>query len=98
MPVTVIVNLTFRPGRVADGVAELKRILPDTRSFDGIASLDVVRDQADPDRVALIEQWQARENQERYMDWRNETGTLVALGEMLAGPPEVTYFDVLSDV
>ena len=62
MPVAVIVHLRFRPGRAREGLAELTTILPDTRSFDGFTSVDVVRDQAEPDHVALLLRWQGREN------------------------------------
>jgi len=41
----------------------------------------------------LIESWDSREHYEKYFAWRQESGALAALGEMLAGPPNLRYFD-----
>jgi len=54
----------------------------------------VVKQQQDnPTVMVLIESWDSREHYEKYFAWRQESGALAALGEMLAGPPNLRYFD-----
>ena len=43
--------------------------------------------------MVLYELWDSRGHQERYLQWRSETGTLDRLGALVAAPPKIQYFD-----
>jgi quinol monooxygenase YgiN len=72
-------------------VPGLMESLSDTRAFDGCESVETYVDQDDPDRVYLWEKWTTRENYEKYIAWRIETGMLEALAPVLVKPMTPTH-------
>lgn len=93
MSVLVIVELTTKPERTSEFVPLLAALLPGTRGFDGCEVCNVYVDQDDPTRFSIVETFTSRAHYERYFAWRVESGDLVALGELLAGPPVHHYLD-----
>ena len=51
--------------------------------------------QDEPLNLVLLETWETREQYEKYLAWRSETGALEALGAMLSQAPSIRYFDNL---
>ena len=37
--------------------------------------------------------WEAKEQQLSYLGWRKERGDIDKLGELLAAPPEIVFFE-----
>lgn len=91
MSVTVTVEIKSKPGEGDKLVALFKDLLPDTRKYDGCISIDLYRNQDDPDVVILVEQWESAEHHTSYRNWRQETGTMDALGTMIAAPPGMNH-------
>lgn len=98
MPVMVILELHIKPEAVDDVVAGLAADLPDTRAYEGNLSVEVLRNQADSGHITLVERWQERANQEKYIAWRTETGSMERTVAASSSPPTITYYDELSDV
>ena len=98
MPVTVILELHMKAETVEDVLQGLAADLPDTRAYKGNLSVDVVRDQADPCHITLIERWQERADQEAYIAWRTSTGSMEQTIAASAAPPTITYYDEMQDV
>ncbi|HEY3603284.1 MAG TPA: antibiotic biosynthesis monooxygenase [Sporichthyaceae bacterium] len=67
-------------------------VLPDTRAYDGCVSVTTHRDLDDPSKIFLIEVWDSREHQQKYLAWRVETGLMDAIGPMLAGAPVISAY------
>jgi quinol monooxygenase YgiN len=95
MSVIVILELQSKPETLDELNSTLKNILPDTRAYDGCQSVQVNINQDDSCNLVLIEKWESRQHNEKYMGWRTETGALAALGEMLSQPPSLRYYDDL---
>jgi quinol monooxygenase YgiN len=93
MSVTVLLEVLSKPESIDELKQTLKAILPDTRSYDGCISVQVVLNQDDPLNLILNETWESRAHYEKYFAWRAETGGLEALGKMLSASPSVRYFD-----
>ena len=72
----------------------LRGSLHETRAFDGAEVVELWRNERNPDVVSVFERWASRQHQEKYFAWRMSTGSLNALGPLLSGPPQVTWFDV----
>ena len=53
----------------------------------------MVQNQDDTNTLVLIEQWDTRGQYEKYLAWRQESGTLAKIVELLDGPPSIRYFD-----
>jgi quinol monooxygenase YgiN len=93
MPVTVILDLHLKPESVPDVLASLAKDLPDTRAFDGCLSVQTVRKQDDPGNVSLIERWESKEHQQRYLAWRaSQTGD-PRIAEATTAPITFTWYD-----
>ena len=95
MAVTVIVDLLGKPGSADEIMSFVRSIVPDTRTFDGFQSVTMHQNQDDPDLLVLREQWESREQQEKYLAWRTERGDFATIVGMLAEAPSIRYFDAV---
>ena len=96
MPITVILQLQFKPEVADEVVVGLEQDLSATRDYDGNLSVVLVRDQADPAHVTVIERWQERSDQESYIGWRQSTGALEATAAVTTVPPTITHYDEIA--
>lgn len=96
MPVTVIVELSAKPG-VVDEVKSIlvNEILPGTRQAPGCQSIELYSNQDDPTSVIAIQLWDKREDYEAYLAKRDAagTGTKGRLADMLSGQRQIRFFD-----
>ncbi|MDP7642977.1 MAG: putative quinol monooxygenase [Alphaproteobacteria bacterium] len=97
MAVTVILEVKAKAGTGDDLLATFREIFPETRGYDGCIALDTYRNQDDPDVIVLIEKWRSRGQYEKYLGWRQDSGTFGRVAEGFAGAPSIRYFD-LTDV
>lgn len=98
MPVTVIVDMHAKPDKLDDVIQGLTAMLPGTRAFDGCLAVSTVQAEDDPAHIRLVERWNDKADQERYLAWRVESGGTTALAEYFVGPPSFTYFHELEGV
>lgn len=93
MTVSVLLEVHGKPGNAQMLKDTFKKILPDTRAYDGCQGVEVVANQDDPECILLIERWESRSHYEKYLGWREETGFVAELVDMLDQPPSIRYFD-----
>jgi quinol monooxygenase YgiN len=96
MSVKVILEVQSKSDSIDQLKSTLENILPDTKSYEGCVGVQVIGNQDDPLNLILLETWESRAHYEKYLAWRDETGALQALGEMLSQPPSIRYFDDLN--
>ena len=84
MSVLVILEIPVKKERIEDFFDYLRDNLVDTRSYKGCIRLETYHEMENS-KVLLIEEWEKIENQESYMQWRNETGLVEALEEFIDG-------------
>lgn len=92
MSVIVTVHFPTKPEAADDFYASLLALLPDTRAYDGCIKVTTHRDLDNSANIFLIEEWETREHQQKYLAWRVETGLMDAIGPALAGPPTITAY------
>ena len=95
MSTMVLIELQVKPEAVNDMKALMKELLPDTRAYDGCQSVELYDNLDATGNLVLYEQWDSREHQQRYLDWRAKTGVLDKLGAKLVAQPNIRYFDRL---
>jgi quinol monooxygenase YgiN len=88
----VTVDLAVEPAKLPEFLAFVKELLPDTRAYDGIRSIDVLVDEGNPGHVVFFEIWESRPHYDRYLAWRTETGALANMGNYLTAPPAISHF------
>ena len=52
----------------------------------------------DPNLVYLWEKWRTRADQEKYLKWRTESGSMAAMGAILDGPAQFLHLDHHADI
>lgn len=90
---TVTLLFPCQPGKGKDLLEILTTALVETRAYDGCVSVETYFDSDQPDSIVLIEKWDSRVQNEKYMKWRIETGLVDMLTPILAAPLEVRYLE-----
>jgi len=93
MSVTILLDLTAKPGSMEDLKNIFIEILPATRSYDGCEGLEVKINSDDANNLVIVERWQSRQHYEKYFAWRQETGLIDRLGPVLGAPPSVRFLE-----
>jgi quinol monooxygenase YgiN len=93
MSTIVLLEIQVKPEAVDEMKAFLKRILPDTRAYDGCQGIDIYGNLDKPGNLVFYERWASRQHYEKYLAWRTETWAVAQLGAMLAAPPSIRYFE-----
>lgn len=88
---TVLIEIICVAGMGPEYVERLMPLLVDTRAFKGCELVDVYTDEDSPDTVFLWEKWATRSDQEAYLAWRTETGTLDEMGRYMAVDPRFIH-------
>lgn len=91
--VTYVMNL--KP-EVADAFCEtLPKMLPDTRAFKGCRSVNFFRNHADPNKIILIEEWDAKEDYEAYLAWRASENPDRNISDLFSTPSAPEYWTLV---
>jgi quinol monooxygenase YgiN len=92
MPVTVLLELKFKPESVATAREVMSSALKDTRAFGGNLATDVIVDEDDEAHWIIYERWESVEQDEAYRSFRAGEGKIVELPPLLAAPPVKTRY------
>lgn len=97
MTLTVLLDLQLKPESAAAAPAMLRKILAQTRVFDGCLGVDVLVDTENAAHVILLERWASAEADATYRQWRAGAGS-TELGSLLASAPQLSQFETASDI
>jgi quinol monooxygenase YgiN len=92
VPVTVLLELKFKPESVATAREVMGTALKDTRAFSGNLVTDVIVDEDDEAHWVIYERWESVEQDEAYRSYRAGEGKIVELPPLLAAPPVKTRY------
>jgi quinol monooxygenase YgiN len=98
MATTTILDMRFKPEAVDDAQELLKRVLGETRTFDGCLGVKVIQDKDDPTHLIAIEEWESLEKDGAYREWRAGDGAITELPALLAGAPSLSICEQRSDI
>jgi quinol monooxygenase YgiN len=73
----------------------LKKILPDTKAYDGFVSIDICHSLDAIKKFVFFEQWKSRKHYGKYLAWRIETGVIEQMTVMSVEPPTISYYDFI---
>ena len=72
----------------------LKRVFPDTRSYDGCQDITAYLSE-DGQTIVMVEHWISKEHYQKYLAWRKQTGVFADLTALLRDQPTIRFFDVI---
>lgn len=94
MAITATLELRFKPELLDEARTIIRRVLGETRAFDGNLGVEVLVDENDPAHWIAYETWESPEHDAAYREFRAGPGAITDLGALLAGPPVLTWFTV----
>jgi quinol monooxygenase YgiN len=97
MAITSILDMHFKPEAVDEAPERLKRILDETRAFDGCLGVKVIQDKDDPGHLIAVEEWESLEKDGAYREWRAGDGA-TDLPALLAAAPSLSVCEPRSDI
>lgn len=98
MSITATLELRFKPDRLEEARAVVRRVLAETREFDGNEGVDVFIDQDDPSHWIAYESWESKAHDDAYRIFRAGPGEIKDLGPLLAAAPVLTWFGLDDDL
>jgi quinol monooxygenase YgiN len=93
--VVLLVTLTARPGKEAEGEDFLKALLEPTHREDGCLLYAIHRGVEDPLQMAFVERWESRELLEKHRASDHIQTALVEVGEFFSDGPVITIYEAL---
>ncbi|MGH7885485.1 MAG: putative quinol monooxygenase [Thermodesulfobacteriota bacterium] len=97
MSIMIIVDAKLKDDKVEDAKKLFAELLPDTRGFEGCEGITMILNQEDPANMVLVEKWASKSHYEKYHHWREETGSLNRIRELLDGPPKRRFFEIVNE-
>jgi quinol monooxygenase YgiN len=74
--VIITVDMVIKPELAEAVCASIPAMFEDTVKFKGFHSIRVVRHQDQPNRLLIVEHWDAEDDYKAYQAWRNRDGGL----------------------
>lgn len=65
-----------------------------TKTFKGFQAIDLTYNVEDPNNWVITEVWNSKEDYEKYLQFRQEDGTLNQVAAVCRGAPSVRIFDI----
>lgn len=94
--IVVRFKVKCRPETAEQAMAAFQEVVPPSREVEGVISFDIGRDLVDPDSFLAVEVFEDRAALDRQESLPVVQETLGLLGDLLAGEPEATIFQVSS--
>ncbi|MBT5488960.1 MAG: hypothetical protein HOH52_06445 [Halieaceae bacterium] len=66
-----------------------------TRTFDGFQTIDLTYNVEDPSNWVITERWDSKEDYQKYLQFRQEDGTLDEVASVCRDAPSVRIFDIV---
>jgi quinol monooxygenase YgiN len=95
MSVTILLRMRVKEESITAFEEGFAAMLPDTRAYDGCRKVEVHRQLDSPTTYMAVEEWDSKEHYERYLEWRNQSGTLGLFAETLSEPPALSFLEPL---
>ena len=93
MSILVIFEFNAKPEHTKDITTFLRDGLFHTRGFDGCNSITIHENQDDRNNIVFVENWDSKEQYEKYLAWRTDRGDVDKLISWMASPPSIRRFD-----
>jgi quinol monooxygenase YgiN len=91
-----LVSVSIRPEKRDNWLELIRQNAARTRGEQGCESYQITEDVETPDKFAIVERWASVEAQYNHFRAPEFAELMGALGDIIAGPPEVSINEVAS--
>ena len=95
MTVSVLLEGFLKEGERDGFTALLTDKFKVTRTFDGFQTIDLTYNVEDPSNWVITELWDTKEEYQKYLQFRQEDGTLDEVASVCRDAPSVRIFDIV---
>ena len=95
MTVSVLLEGFLKEGERDGFTALLTEKFKVTRTFDGFQTIDLTYNVEDPSNWVITELWDTKEEYQKYLQFRQEDGTLDEFASVCRDAPSVRIFDIV---
>jgi quinol monooxygenase YgiN len=95
MTVSVLLEGFLKEGERDGFTALLTEKFKVTRTFDGFQTIDLTYNVEDPSNWVITERWDSKEDYQKYLQFRQEDGTLDEVASVCRDAPSVRIFDIV---
>ena len=95
MTVSVLLEGFLKEGERDGFTALLTEKFKVTRTFDGFQTIDLTYNVEDPSNWVITELWDTKEEYQKYLQFRQEDGTLNEVASVCRDAPSVRIFDIV---
>ena len=95
MTVSVLLDGFLKEGERDGFTALLTEKFKVTRTFDGFQTIDLTYNVEDPSNWVITELWDSKEEYQKYLQFRQEDGTLDEVASVCRDAPSVRIFDIV---
>ena len=95
MTVSVLLEGFLKEGERDGFTALLTEKFKVTRTFDGFQTIDLTYNVEDPGNWVITELWDTKEEYQKYLQFRQEDGTLDEVASVCRDAPSVRIFDIV---
>lgn len=92
MSTFAVLELEFKPDELDAARTVLRRVLSETRGFDGCLGVEGFQDPENGARWVLFERWASAEHDAAYRTFRAGPGAVTDLAALLAAAPLLKVF------
>jgi heme-degrading monooxygenase HmoA len=95
MTVSVLLEGFLKEGERDGFTALLTEKFKVTRTFDGFQTIDLTYNVEDTSNWVITELWDTKEEYQKYLQFRQEDGTLDEVASVCRDAPSVRIFDIV---
>jgi len=95
MTVSVLLEGFLKEGERDGFTALLTEKFKVTRTFDGFQTIDLTYNVEDPSNWVITELWDTKEEYQKYLQFRQEDGTVDEVASVCRDAPSVRIFDIV---
>lgn len=94
MTVSVLLEGNLKEGEREGFTVLLTEKFKVTKTFEGFQTIDLTYNVEDPNNWVITELWDSKEHYEKYLQFRQEDGTLEEVAAVCSDAPSVRIFDI----
>ena len=94
MTVSVLLEGNLQDGERDGFTTLLTEKFKATKTFEGFQTIDLTYNVEDPNNWVITELWDSKEQYEKYLQFRQEDGTLEEVAAVCRDAPSVRIFDI----